>query len=78
MLQQGECTPWGLWSVSGKRCYEDFVRFGILLGDFVEGSRKLGFALHWILSGSINSVVVLLNHFNPEDQKDGVRLNWNL
>ena len=40
LLQQGECTPWGLWSVSGKRCYEDFVRFGILLGDFVEGSRS--------------------------------------
>ena len=47
------------------------VRFGILLGAFVEGSRKLGFALHWMLSGSrVNSVVGFLNHFNPEDQKD--------
>ena len=45
----------------------------------MEGSRKLGFTVHWMLSGSrVNSVVGILNHFNPEDQKDGMRLNWNL
>lgn len=56
-----------------------FIRFWLPLGDFGEDSRKLGFALDWMLSGSgVNSMIGFLNNFYPESRKNGVRLNRNL
>lgn len=70
--------PRGLWSVSGNGVTKAFCKVWNSVSDCVAGSREPGSALHWVLSASINSVVVLLSRFDPEDRKDGIRLNWNL
>lgn len=53
---------WELWGISVKGCWKGSIGSGLELGDFLEDSRKQGFAVGWMLSESRDSVTGSLVH----------------